>query len=448
MKSLSLRHRLAIAGAVLVICMMSIVTFALVELFERHITMRAEVELQGYQDQIIAGLSDTDGMISKSIMPLDPRFARPYGGLYWQIENGKEVFRSRSLWDYTLSLPNDTLHPGMVHTHDMKGPNEQSILVVERAVTLSPGKRSIRVAVALNKNELAEAKNMFLESMLPFIITLSLIILVAQWIQITLGLSPLKRIQDRLKHIHKSPNARMERQWPREVQPLAAQLDKLLDARAEDLERARMRAANLAHGLKTPLQALLGEAKRIEESGNQTAADHIGVIATTMHNHIDHELARARQASTNDPIPSVDLHDIINRVIRVIQRTPKGTRLNWIVNIQKHTNVRMHESELTEALGALLENATTYARTSVHIQTTFEDQLCLVIKDDGPGVPNALIDNIMQRGVRADEHQQGSGLGLSIANEIAHKYGGALKVTNTKTGLEIRFRFGKHTEKP
>jgi hypothetical protein len=64
-------------------------------------------------DQVIAGLErGPDGQLELARPPADPRFRRPYGGLYWQIEEAGGLRRSRSLWDAALDLPADTLGDG------------------------------------------------------------------------------------------------------------------------------------------------------------------------------------------------------------------------------------------------------------------------------------------------------------------------------------------------
>ena len=54
--------------------------------------------------------------------------------------------------------------------------------------------------------------------------------------------------------------------------------------------------------------------------------------------------------------------------------------------------------------------------------------LLLAVDDDGPGIPEDKIAQILQRGVRGDERVQGHGIGLSIVQDLVHGYRGQLKV--------------------
>ena len=52
----------------------------------------------------------------------------------------------------------------------------------------------------------------------------------------------------------------------------------------------------------------------------------------------------------------------------------------------------------------------------------------LVVEDDGPGIPEAKIALVLQRGVRGDERVQGHGIGLAIVQDIVRSYRGELEV--------------------
>jgi signal transduction histidine kinase len=56
------------------------------------------------------------------------------------------------------------------------------------------------------------------------------------------------------------------------------------------------------------------------------------------------------------------------------------------------------------------------------------------VEDDGPGIPAAMRDRVMQRGVRADEAAPGSGLGLAIVRDLAELHGGSIALETSPTG--------------
>ena len=130
---MSLRLRLALAGALAILLALGLAALGLAQLFGAHVERRATAEMSVQLDQVIAGLERGPEGLELARPPADPRFGVPYGGLYWQIEEAGGLRRSRSLWDTTLDLPADTLGDGSVHVHRLTGPDGESLLVLERS---------------------------------------------------------------------------------------------------------------------------------------------------------------------------------------------------------------------------------------------------------------------------------------------------------------------------
>jgi len=268
---------------------------------------------------------------------------------------------------------------------------------------------------------------------------LALVLITAGWAQITVGLRPLVRLRARVAVVHSDPGKRMDGAWPAEVGALAHELDELLDTRTADLARARMRAGDLAHGLKTPLQALMGEAARLHATGAAAQAQGIEEVVATMRRTVDRELARARRLEGAAPARS-NLRQTLERVLNVIRKTPDGQRVDWVVDVPDSLWMPLDPLDLTEALGAVIENAARHARRTVHLMTAcHEDQWHLRISDDGPGIPAAQQQAMLARFARLDE--SGSGMGLAIAAEIIRTAGGDITLSDARPGLCVDLGF-------
>jgi signal transduction histidine kinase len=63
-----------------------------------------------------------------------------------------------------------------------------------------------------------------------------------------------------------------------------------------------------------------------------------------------------------------------------------------------------------------------------------EGRLVLLIDDDGPGLPEEAMAEVLKRGRRLDETTPGSGLGLSIVVDLAKLYGGGLSLERSPLG--------------
>jgi signal transduction histidine kinase len=105
--------------------------------------------------------------------------------------------------------------------------------------------------------------------------------------------------------------------------------------------------------------------------------------------------------------------------------------------------VAVAREDLEEILGNILENACKWTRSSCEVTARIEDgRTVVVVDDDGPGIPPDVRDRLPARGVRADESAPGSGLGLSIAQDLAQAYGGSLALDDSPAnGLRVRMTF-------
>ncbi len=58
----------------------------------------------------------------------------------------------------------------------------------------------------------------------------------------------------------------------------------------------------------------------------------------------------------------------------------------------------------------------------------------IAVDDDGPGLAPAMWEEVLQRGVRADEAAPGSGFGLAIVRDLAELYGGSVSLGSSPAG--------------
>lgn len=443
----SLRVRLALAGALAIGLALAAAVLGLMVLFERHVTRRVDAELNVHLTQLIAGLDRAAGPGSSIALlrrPAEPRFDRPLSGLYWQIviEPEGRVLRSRSLWDFELALAPDHLADGALHSHRLPGPGGARLYVIERRAALSErlGDVGVRVAVAIDEADLDRATRDFATELLPMAALLAGLLLLAGWLQVTIGLKPLGSLRDQLAEVRSGRARRLGTAFPDEVRPLARQVDDLLEAREAELEKARHRAGDLAHGLKTPLQVLIGEAGRLSERGETKSARQILSLAEAMQRHLDRELKRARMAPVSASTMA-DVAVVVGRVVDVVQRTPDGARLAWQVDGGAGLMARIDTDDLAEALGNLIENAARHARHRVVVSASAAGEMIEIsVVDDGAGLDEDQLARAVERGTRLDESTAGSGLGLAIVREIAAHAGGELVLESTHPGLGATIR--------
>lgn len=441
MKRGSLHRRLLLAAAASIGVALLLAAAGLAALFQQHVERRVEAELAAHLEQLLASVDHgAQGELLLARQPADPRFNIAFSGLYWQIETGDQVLRSRSLWDERLTLPAHPAADGDVHRHRVSAAGGGELLVLERTVVLPAriGGAMLRAGVAIDAAEIRAARREFLRDLLPYLLLIAAVLLLAAGVQVRVGLSPLAAVRARLAAIHAGEARRLGEHFPDEVLPLARQVDVLLEQQERELERARHRAADLAHGLKTPLQVLTGDVETLRARGESELAGEIEEVARLMRRHVERELARARMAADRGDALAAAA-DVARRLVAVVSRSPAGARLQWQVDVADDLRVRIDPDDLTEALGNLVENAARHARGKVTLRATEQDGVArLAVIDDGPGIPAERLEEVLARGVRLDSSAKGSGLGLAIARDIAEAWGGTLEMLSGPNGVEAR----------
>lgn len=447
MKNRSLRLRLLLAAAISVGLALVLAGLGLVALFDRHVERRVNAELHTFVNQIAGGVDFAVGGVPTLTLPLaDPRFERPYGGLYWQIvdEHG-DAQRSRSLWDYVLQLPAAEGEIGKPQRYALPGPQGKMLHAYERRIVFpaTSGDRTLRIVVAVDQHELDNARDEFVEDIAPALSVLALILVAAAWVQVNVGLKPLEAVRQGVAAIRTRRARRLERDFPDEIMPLVAEVNELLDVQDQTVERARMRAADLAHGLKTPLTILAHDAEKLRRKGEAEMAGEIEGLVKAMQRHVDHELARVRvAANSRRQAAGADLVKVLNGIVSAIKRSPQGEKCSWDVDVAELPPVAIDANDLAELLGNLVDNAAKWAASEVQIAASQDGAMALVtVADDGPGVPPEALAELGKRGVRLDERVAGTGLGLAIVRELIEAYGGSLVLANREKGgfrAEIR----------
>jgi signal transduction histidine kinase len=250
------------------------------------------------------------------------------------------------------------------------------------------------------------------------------------------GLSPISKLRARLSAVRLGQERRVAGSYPAEVQMLVTDLNSLLDEREQRVGRALTAADDLAHGLKTPLAVLAQEADRAAAAGHHELAETLRHEVDRMRRQVDLHLARARAAGSGaDPAARCLVAESTGALVRVLRRLHADRCLAIDTTMPADHAVRCHREALDEMLGNLLDNACTFASSRVAIASTERDgAIAIEVDDDGPGLDPDLWDQVLQRGVRADETAPGSGLGLAIVRDLAEMHGGTIVLGRSSLG--------------
>jgi signal transduction histidine kinase len=401
-------------------------------LFEEHMRRRIASELETRLADLAATVAvRPGGAIGFSRAPPDPRYEQPLSGAYWQVEeNGRTALRSRSLWDQHLP----SRGAGSSEPFEAEGDDGAELYVLEKAITIgaTEAERRIALSVALDHREIQALSDAFATDLDWALGTIALALFAGAILQTQLGFAPLRRLGGAIEGVRSGATSRLVGRFPSEIAPLADDLNALLGRNELLLAKTRERAGQLAHGFKTPLTILTLEARKLAECGQGEASRILHEQIDTMRRHVDRELTRARVRGTPAGGSAIgwrldtDLAAEANRLVRLIQRMPRGDTLDVSTSIPGGLQLAIDASDLREVLGNLMDNARKWARTAMclHAEMTSSHIVRIEVRDDGPGFDRQSPRDIVTDG-------ESSGLGLGIVADVLEAYGSTLAIERT-----------------
>jgi signal transduction histidine kinase len=433
---------LILAAAVWAALGMAVGGYVLSNAFNAAMRDNFDTQLQVDLDGLIAAADpDAKGAIDLREQYLNRRFQRVYSGLYYQIvpADHTPVNVSRSLLDWTLHRVAFADRQLVAWGYD-DGPQGQHLRVLARRVfypvTATPDpkdERGYTFMVAGDMSSIDAAVAEFNSTLFWSFAALFLGLVVAVFIQVRVGLQPLRRVQEALARIRSGAAQRLEGHFPREIAPLAGELNSLIEHSQEVVGRARAHVSNLAHFLKTPLTVLAAEADAAPGPLAETVKKQVGV----MRRQVDHYLTRARTSGALNVLGNrTPVSPVMEDLARVLRRIHEERGIEIAVSCPDNLYFRGERQDLEEMAGNLMDNACKWARSQVVVEVTRlpEHRFRLQVGDDGPGLPAADRGRVMARGERLDETVPGSGLGLSIVRDIAKLYRGEFEMAQSPLG--------------
>ena len=228
-------------------------------------------------------------------------------------------------------------------------------------------------------------------------------------------------------------------EFPQDVAPLATEVNQLIDANREIVERARTQVGNLAHALKTPLSVLMNEA----DSESPSLPEKVREQAEIMRRQVTFYLDRARAAARARTFgAATEVKPVVDGLVRTYEKLHGDRALTFDVDLQPGLKFRGEAQDLTDLIGNLLDNAGKWARerVSIHAARAARRQKRTPAAFSSPRSTTTVRPRqnaraaAIERGKRLDEFRPGSGLGLSIVVELASIYGGSLELDESPLG--------------
>jgi two-component system sensor histidine kinase PhoQ len=264
--------------------------------------------------------------------------------------------------------------------------------------------------------------------------------LVTRW-----SLRPLQQIGLEVKAIEDQRQTGFEQQYPSEIAPLTENLNILLKREQYQRQRYRNAMDDLAHSLKTPLAVLtgLGDQSQLQQSQIETLREQ----TDRMNQIVSYQLQKASSVAEMSISKPVDLIAIIEKLLSALEKVYREKKVRVERRLPATMALRMDEGDCLEIVGNLLDNAFKYGNSRISVLVQMDEMnrtVNLVVEDDGEGLEDEEIEQILNRGTRLDEASEGQGIGLAVVADIVATYSIGLDFGRGKLGgLQVSLTFHK-----
>jgi signal transduction histidine kinase len=417
--------------------------FLLTDLYSRALDTSLSETLEFHVESLAGALLETGDPLSDAISLTDPRFDRPRSGWYWAIrdEGGRLYNLSTSVVGIDLPVvmgPADALGVRTAVIDDVFGTRMR---VIERAVTVAP--TTYQIVVTGSLSEIYGLVEDFRGQTFIVLGAVGVMLAIMSAIVARFAMRPIARLSAAIESVREGESVSVTGTYPREIAPLAEEVNELLRSNAQIIERARNQVGNLAHGLKTPIAVLRNEAG----ARKGALADVVLAESDKMSTMVATYLERARLAARTSVVgKKADPTMIMLRLTRVMRKIHPEVTIAFQRPDASLPWFRGDEADLEEMAGNLLDNACKWSKGQVGVRLSSERgdtgaMLLIRIDDNGPGLSEEDAQKVLRRGVRLDEKTPGSGLGLDIVKELVDVYGGSLQLRRSALGgllVELR----------
>lgn len=393
---------------------------------------------------------DEKGEIKGSPQLGNLSYQQPDQGWYWTVEplydESKKALKSSSLGTSELDTVDHKAAPydkNFRRTYIIKDKNGNDLSVMETVVLMDQKDHRILVRVTGNRQAVRDDVRWFSRRAFAALALFGVASILVNGVVILWALRPLDTARRALSRISEEGEGELAGNFPVEIQPLVDEINALLTNNRAIVERARMQVGNLAHSLKTPIAVLLNEAQAMSEKSGKLITSQVVMMQAQVQAYLN----RARiAAQTESVLTRCDVEPTLSRLIRVMRRL--NPDIEFTLDCPEGLIAATEQQDLEEVVGNLLENAARFAAKSVRVDARRlvetgrdGDWIGISVEDDGPGLTPEEIVRAMKRGQRLDESGSGSGLGLSIVDDIVQAYGGEFELTGaSEGGLRARLK--------
>ncbi|MEM7407646.1 MAG: ATP-binding protein [Pseudomonadota bacterium] len=450
----SLKRRLSGAVVATLAVTLTLTGLALDSAFRASSEKLVEERLQARIYAVLAAADeDLDGELQVAEPPPDPRLVTPGSGLYARLsatppgQSDQAIWRSPSLLGEQVRFPPPGAQ-GETRFGPATGTDGEPLFGAAFALTweLVNGESiSVLVQIAEDRATYEAQAQSFRQSLLTWFTAAVVLIIAVQLVILGWGLTPLAQAAREVAAIRAGERARMDGDYVAELKPLTGSINRLIDANEQRVKRHRDALGNLAHTLKTPLAVVRSAMVGVEPELRSAVDEQV----RRMDDAVAYHLKRAAAGGERALGVSTDVRATAQSIANALGKVHADKQLTFdLASVEASARFHGDQGDLMEILGNLLDNAAKWASTRVAMsaRTTDDNELVIDVTDDGPGLDDAALARIVERGVRTDPDTPGHGIGLAVVHQlVCEVYGGTLEFgAGELGGLRARLALRGH----
>ncbi len=439
-RQFSLAARSLLAASLVLAAFIGLTGYALERAFEQwaYSVLRERLQSVAYSFLARTDTSVRGEVLVPEFLP-EPRLDRPGSDLVASIYAENFRWESPSALDRELPFE-DALKPGemsfKVPTSTRGGFYMLSMGVLFEA--RSPSGKDVRVTINVGERQSSVRRQIraFRETMWVVLGGLGLLLLLFQALLLVWSLRPLRAVARDLALVERGESEQLPGHYPLELSALTRGLNDFIKSEREHLRRYRNTLGDLAHSLKTPLAVMRGLFENESDPAKMRAGGLEQVVR--MDEIVAYQLARAAKSGHQTYAAPLAIQPHAEEIALTLEKVyaRKGALAEF--EVDPRSMFHGDKGDLMELMGNLLDNAFKWCKGRVLLTAeplglpkARRPGLLLRVEDDGPGIPDDKISEVLKRGVRGDERVQGHGIGLSIIGDIVASYGGEMKVSRS-----------------
>ena len=419
---LSLQARLLLIASIILAAFVALTGLALDRAFRDSAEAALNDRLEGTMYALLAATEVSEnGELSFSRALPDPRFDQPGSGLYALAEriDDKQLLTTPSLLGVEIRTP---LFPAIGEGRFQRLTSDDGTPLYAYSYTANwdygPERQyPVGYFVAEDLNGYRQQIARYRRSLWGWLGAAALLLLLAQGAILRWGLQPLRQVERELADIEAGRSDALHGNYPRELSGLTRNLNALLSTTREQLTRYRDALGNVSHSLKTPLTVLRGAISNAidDDRSLRVATEQLNRMQQIIDYHLQRSSAVGRQ-QLSKPVP---VRPVAHKVIDMLRKSHAEAAIEIQCAIANDVRFYGDKGDLYEIIGNLLDNACKWCHGRI-LLTSGNDKnrgFELRIEDDGPGIPPAIAERMLERGRRADPTVEGHGVGLSMVQK-------------------------------